>query len=68
MSTLIADETLTAGLVVPYSPEYRAQGANRGLLDALGQMAPPISGLDHLRLPLTGTDRPAMIVIPAPGG
>lgn len=40
----------------------------RGLLDALGQMAPPISGLDHLRLPLTGTDRPAMIVIPAPGG
>jgi hypothetical protein len=30
---------VTAGLVVPYSPEYRASGLNLGLLEALGRAA-----------------------------
>mgnify|MGYP000937135867 FL=1 len=44
---------VTAGLVVPYSPEYRAQGTNRGLLDALartaggGEIADPLRAFVH---------------------
>ncbi len=44
---------LTAGLVVPYSPEYRASGANMGLLEALaratggGQISDPLRVFLH---------------------
>lgn len=44
---------LTLGMVVPYSPEYRAGGTNRGLLDELarltggGPLAEPVQAFLH---------------------
>ena len=44
---------LTLGMVVPYSPEYRAGGTNRGLLDELarltggGPLAEPVQAFIH---------------------
>jgi hypothetical protein len=53
---------MTMGLVVPYSPEYRAGGINRGLLDELaritggGPLAEPVQAFLH-NLPSVGTAR-----------
>ncbi len=44
---------VTGGLAVPYSPEYRASGTNRGLLDALartaggGEISDPLRAFVH---------------------
>ena len=53
---------MTLGLVVPYSPEYRAGGANRGLLDELaritggGPLTEPVQAFLH-NLPAAGSAR-----------
>ncbi len=53
---------MTLGLVVPYSPEYRAGGLNRGLLDELAritggsQLAEPVNAFLH-NLPAASSAR-----------
>jgi Mg-chelatase subunit ChlD len=53
---------MTLGLVVPYSPEYRAGGINHSLLDELarvtggGPLAEPVQAFLH-NLPSTGSSR-----------
>jgi Mg-chelatase subunit ChlD len=53
---------MTLGLVVPYSPEYRAGGLNRGLLDELAritggsQLAEPVTAFLH-NLPAAASAR-----------
>ena len=53
---------MTLGLVVPYSPEYRAGGVNRGLLDELAritggsQLTEPVKAFLH-NLPAAGSAR-----------